>query len=67
MGSKIYTKSLKNCDWVADAILERFGNVSGSLRRKKGCHLGPPLVTIFDQNPKKGFQKGIQKSILKKG
>ena len=67
MGHQIDAKSMKNQGCVADTILERSGCVSGGVRRKTSQSFWTPLATIFDQKLKKDIQKGIQKSMPKKG
>ena len=53
MGSNIHAKSMKSRGCVADAILERFGSVSGGARRKRTGSFWTPVATIFGQKSKK--------------
>jgi len=54
---------MKNRGGVADAFLKR---PLGAKRGVRHLSVIPILGTIFDQNSKKGIQKGMQKSMPKK-
>ena len=59
MAPKIDAKSMKNRGCV-------FGPFLGGQKCSPASFLGGHLATIFDQNPKKGIKKDMQKSISKK-
>ena len=67
MGSKIDGKSMKSRGCVADAILERFGCVSGGARRNPRSSFCPPFGDHFRPKIEKRRPKRHPKNDAEKG